>query len=86
MQIVKYETEEEADKIKIEKKAQGMILTNVANVTEGNFLGFKEPDEIPVIPVISPTIDERLTALEVKIDSILTKTVAIQTATAIKSL
>lgn len=46
MQIVKYTTEEEAQQIIDEKIAQGFVLVEVANITEGNFLGFKEPSEI----------------------------------------
>lgn len=45
MQIVKYQTEEESQQIIAAKQAQGLTLVEVANITEGNFLGFKEPDE-----------------------------------------
>lgn len=45
MQIIKYTTEEEAEQIKQEKAAQGLILVEIANITEGNFLGFAEPTE-----------------------------------------
>lgn len=43
MIIVKYETEAEAEANKAEKEAQGFKLTEVRNITEGNFLGFQEP-------------------------------------------
>ncbi len=51
MQIVQYTTEEEANQIISEKEAQGLILIEIANITEGNFLGFAEnPNEIPKNP------------------------------------
>lgn len=42
MIIVKYETEEEAQQIIAEKTAQGLFLVEMANITEGNFLGFDD--------------------------------------------
>lgn len=65
MQIYKYSTQEDYDRIIEEKTAQGLILTNVSNVTEGNFLGFKEPEEI------KPELDTDLKALKEKIDTML---------------
>lgn len=47
MQIVKYETEDEAQQIIAEKAAQGLILVQVQNISDGNFLGFMEPSEMP---------------------------------------
>jgi hypothetical protein len=78
MQIVKYDgTTKEYDRIVAEKVAQGFTLTDVSNVTEGDFLGFKEPDEIKT-PVQS-SIETKLAALEAKIDSILVKQDEIKT-------
>jgi len=50
MQIVKYQTEDESQQIIADKTALGFTLIEVANITEGNFLGFLEPNE-PVVPV-----------------------------------
>jgi len=72
MQIVKYDgTQKEYDKIVQEKIAQGLTLTNVSNVTEGDFLGFKEPVEIQQPNPINISLESRLAAIETKIDSIL---------------
>lgn len=71
MQIVKYQTEEESQKIIAEKTAQGLILIAVSNVTEGNFLGFKEPYENTTAE--KTPIEARLDAIEAKLDSILVK-------------
>ena len=71
MQIYKYETQADYDKIVSEKTTQGLILTNVSNVTEGNFLGFKETEEIP------QTIDTELKALKEKIDTVLANQVEV---------
>jgi hypothetical protein len=49
MIIVKYETEEEADQIKIDKIGLGYILVEVSNITEGNFLGFQESGYVPPV-------------------------------------
>lgn len=71
MQIVKYETEQEAQQIIAEKKGQGLILVEVQNITEGNFLGFKEPAEIPE-PVQQPTpLEQRIADVEMAIAAIL---------------
>ena len=51
IQIVKYETEEEAQRIITEKTVQGLILTDVANIIEGNFLGFVEGSVIKPTPI-----------------------------------
>ena len=71
MQIIKYNgTKEEQDKIITEKTSKGLTLTDVSNVTEGNFLGFKDADEMTNI---QPSINSRLDAIEAKIDSIKTE-------------
>ena len=49
MQIIKYQTEEEAQIIIAEKILQGFILTDVSNIGEGNFLGFTEEALIPIV-------------------------------------
>lgn len=72
MQIVKYTTEAEAQLIIAEKTGQGLILTDVSNITEGNFLGFKEPIEIPPV-VPQSTVEDRLTNIEDTQDLILLK-------------
>jgi hypothetical protein len=49
--IIKYETEEEAEQIIAEKVALGLILVEVSNIKEGNFLGFSDnplPDKTPI--------------------------------------
>lgn len=50
LEIFKYETEEEASRIKAEKEAAGFILVEVQNITEGNFLGFQEIGWTPPEP------------------------------------
>lgn len=45
MIIIKYTTEEEVELIIAEKTSQGYTLVEVQNITEGNFLGFLEPNE-----------------------------------------
>lgn len=65
MQIYKYSTQEDYDRIVAEKAAQGFILTHVSNITEGNYLGFKEPEEI------KPTLDAELKTLKEKLDTVL---------------
>jgi hypothetical protein len=62
MIIKKYLTEEEAEVIKQEQAALGNVLTDIANITEGNFLGFREP--VDPTPTIEPAVQERLAALE----------------------
>lgn len=59
MIIVAYDgTQDEYDRIIAEKTAEGFILTDVQNITEGNFLGFKEPSEIPAQPEKSTALQE----------------------------
>lgn len=45
MIIIKYTTEEVVELIIAEKTSQGYTLVEVQNITEGNFLGFLEPNE-----------------------------------------
>jgi len=58
MQIIKYQTEAEMQQIIAEKIGKGLILVEVQNIIEGNFLGFKEPSEIPESPPPSPSLQE----------------------------
>lgn len=46
MEIIKYDTEDEAEQIIADKTSAGYTLVEVQNVTEGNFLGFQPPDWI----------------------------------------
>lgn len=48
MQIVKYSTEEEKQQIIEEKTNEGLVLIEIANITEGNFLGFMDTCPIQV--------------------------------------
>jgi len=69
MQIIKYDgTQAEQDRITAEKQAEGLILTHVSNVTEGNFLGFMENS----IPVVTP-LETRLDSIENTLDLLLLK-------------
>jgi hypothetical protein len=78
MQIVKYDgSQKEYDKIVAEKTAAGFILTDVANVTEGNFLGFKEPDEIKT--PVQNSIETEIAELKTKVDEILQTVKAVKT-------
>jgi len=71
MQIVKYATEQEAQEIIAQKQKEGLVLTHVSNITEGNFLGFKErAEEQSSIPVDSEFV-LRLEAVEAKLDEVL---------------
>jgi hypothetical protein len=49
MEIFKYNTEDEAQAIIAKQTAQGLVLSNVANITEGNFLGFMESEKVGII-------------------------------------
>lgn len=64
--IFKYETEEEAQQIIDDQTANGLILVEVMNITEGNFLGFA--DVAPPIPDKTP-IEQQLD--EVKSEKVL---------------
>jgi hypothetical protein len=70
MEIIKYTNKTEKQKIISEQKAKGLILVEIANVKEGNFLGFKEPDEIKPT-VIQPSIETKFMELEAKLDEVL---------------
>jgi hypothetical protein len=70
MQIVKYDgTQEEYDRIVAEKTGQGLTLVAVSNITEGDFLGFKEPDEIK--EPVQTDIETDIAELKIKVDEIL---------------
>ena len=45
MYIYKYETDSEKNSIINEQESLGRVLTDISNVAEGNFLGFKEEEE-----------------------------------------
>lgn len=65
MIIVKYQTESEAEAIITEKTAAGYVLTNVDNVTEGNFLGFVEADKAPSSePTLSEIKEQNLVIMD----------------------
>ena len=83
MEIVKYETEEEAEQIKANKVAAGFVLVEIQNITEGNFLGFQkigwtppEPEETQVqhlqkqVDVLSAKTDALATGQEMQEDVI----------------
>lgn len=73
MQIIKYDgTQEKYNSIVAEKQAQGFTLTDVANVTEGNFLGFKEPSEIQE-PIVQTSLEEKINNLQNTVDILLLK-------------
>jgi hypothetical protein len=57
------------DRIATEKTAQGLTLVAVSNITEGNFLGFKEPDEIK--EPVQTGIETDMAELKTKVDEIL---------------
>ena len=71
MQIIKYLTEEEAQQIIVGEVALGFALIQVSNVTEGNFLGFLEPNE--QLPAGQPTnqeiYDNQMTMLDVQVST-----------------
>lgn len=68
MQIIKYTTEQEAQEITASKTAQGLTLVEVANITEGNFLGFDDqPREAKT------TVENRLENIENTLDILLLK-------------
>lgn len=75
MQIIMYDgTQEEYDTIVAEKTSQGLTLTNVQNITEGNFLGFMKTkdlnnDNVGVVNKLTQ-IETRLKAIEEGQDSL----------------
>jgi hypothetical protein len=68
--IVKYETEEEKQAIINSQAAEGFALTDIANITEGNFLGF---DDTSSQQIIGDTTSEKLTDIQNSIDLLLLK-------------
>ncbi|MCT4597476.1 MAG: hypothetical protein N4A50_06310 [Vallitalea sp.] len=73
MLIIKYDTEQEAELIKKEKTSQGYTLVEIANITEGNFLGF---DDTPIQPPNNPqptSLEKRLEEMQSTIDLLLLK-------------
>ncbi|MBH0166283.1 hypothetical protein IHV12_15275 [Fictibacillus sp. 7GRE50] len=59
MQIFIYNSEEEKQKIISEKNAEGLILIQISNITEGNFLAFSEN------PIKEPTpLEEKIEQLQ----------------------
>ena len=67
-------TQEEYDTIVAEKTSQGLTLTNVQNITEGNFLGFMKTkdlnnDNVGVVNKLTQ-IETRLKAIEEGQDSL----------------
>lgn len=81
MIIIKYTTEEEGQQIIVEKISQGYILIEVQNITNGNFLGFLEPNEtLPEkdkteLQILKETVDTLVTDnlnLQTQIDTLIT--------------
>lgn len=70
MEIIKYSNEQEKQNIIQTKTAQGLILVEIANLTDGNFLGFMAPSDIPEPKT---PIEQRLDAIEAKLDELATK-------------
>jgi Asp-tRNA(Asn)/Glu-tRNA(Gln) amidotransferase B subunit len=69
VEIYKYDgSQAEYNRIVAEKTAQGFILTDVSNVTEGDFLGFKEPSEI--IPPAT-TLDQKIEQINKKCNEVI---------------
>jgi hypothetical protein len=64
MQIVKYETEQEAQQIIQEKEALGFVLIEVSNITEGNFLGFTEPQSLIKRTTLDEVIEQNLVLMD----------------------
>ncbi|AEY64838.1 hypothetical protein [Clostridium sp. BNL1100] len=81
MIIIKYTTEEEGQQIIADKTSQGYTLIEVQNITEGNFLGFLEPNEtLPEkdkteLQVLQETVDTLVADnlnLQAQIDTLIT--------------
>lgn len=68
MKIYMYKTNEDAQEIITRETANGLILTEVSNIEEGNFLGFSDNP----IPWRTP-IEERIINIENTLDLILLK-------------
>lgn len=66
MIIVKYTTVEEKEQIINEQVSKGLELVSVANITEGNFLGFEDPTTF-VIYQPKLELEEEVSDLKLKI-------------------
>ncbi len=65
MIIIKYSTDEEMNSIIDAQTAKGLILVEVANVTEGKFLAFDDRYVEPVMPTTIPKpIEEQLSQMK----------------------
>lgn len=62
MVIIKYDKEEDAQRIIDEQLAKGLQLVEVSNISEGNFLGFD--DRAIQSPTLPPTKDEQIAILQ----------------------
>ena len=63
MIIIKYKDKVEESKIIAEQEVKGHKLVEVANITEGNFLGF---DTSPLPPEIMKEIDKQAVLLDIQ--------------------
>lgn len=70
MKIFKYETEHEKNQIIDSMTAQGYHLIEVANITEGNFLGFDDRTYAP--PAVTP-IEAKIDELQNSVDILILK-------------
>lgn len=69
MRIIKYENGDEMQNIIDSNVSDGYLLVEVANVTEGNFLGFEEAikvDEITAEITNEITVDDKINYLYYK--------------------
>ncbi|WP_018213731.1 hypothetical protein [Desulfitobacterium hafniense] len=65
MRVIKYDSEDEVQSIIAEQELNGLILVEVANVTEGNFLAFDDRYVEPVMPSSIPRpIEEQLSQIK----------------------
>lgn len=69
MKIIKYQTEEEAAEIIARETANGLIMTAVSNITDGNFLGFMDPAP----QIIEVTSNQQLADIQNTLDLLLLK-------------
>lgn len=74
MEIIKYKNEEEKQNIIQTKTTQGLVLVEIANLTDGNFLGFMAQSDIPEPKT---PIEQRLDAIEAKLDQLAQKVVTV---------
>jgi nitrogen regulatory protein PII len=70
MIIIKYENEEEVKEIVDEQTKKGLIVVEVSNVGEGNFLGF---DDRNLIPKEKTPIEVQLNDIKNNTDMIILK-------------